>query len=111
MLEPLVSGKEAAERDAALTAAFTTITFGGTCSLPEKVNLSGAIAVKLPSEDAIKPVLKVKTFEIAGGTIKRSLEQELLGAILKFGANEAFYENEVELELTGSGASLKWGAM
>ena len=106
VVEPLVASEAKAKENAALTSAFTTLKFGGTCSLPETVKITGGIAVEAPSTDSNKPVLNVNTFSAAGKT-----EQALLGAKLKFGASEAFIVGEAKAELTGTGAALSWGAM
>jgi hypothetical protein len=106
VVEPLVASEAKAKENAALTSAFTTIQFGGTCSLPEKVNYTGAIAVKAPTTDSNKPAVNINTFSAEG-----KAEQALLGAKLKFGANEAFLQISAEFELTGGGAALSWGAM
>lgn len=106
LLLPLIGTKAQAEEAKALTLPFTTLTFGGTCALPEKVNLVGSIAIQAPSTDAVKPKLTVNTFSAEGKAI-----QTELGAQLRFGASEAFVSGEGELELTGSGAGLEWGVM
>jgi hypothetical protein len=116
VVEPLAASEAKAKENAALTSAFTTITFGGTCSLPETVKVTGGAVVKAPATDTNKPVLNVKTYEFVEKesikeSIKYSTEQELLGAKLKFGANEAFLEGTATAELTGGGAALSWGAM
>lgn len=112
IVEPEINSKANAEANKALTSAFTTITFSGTCSLPATINITGGIAVKAPATDAKEPALSVKTWELSGTTLKRTVEQELLGPILKFGANEAFIENTtVKAKLTGPNAEKIWGAM
>jgi hypothetical protein len=111
IVEPLVLNKANAEENEKLTSAFTKLTFGGTCSLPEKVNITGGIAVKAPETDAVKPKLVINTAEVVEGKHKYSKEQELLGARLKFGANEAFIAAEAEAELTGANKAAAWGAM
>lgn len=113
VVEPEITSKANAEENEKLTSAFTTLKFGGTCSLPESVKVTGGIVAKPAAADANKPVIAlVKTWEVAAGVAKRSTEQVLLGAILKFGANEAFIEaKEIVTELTGAGNALLWGAM
>lgn len=106
LLLPLIASKAQAEEAKALTLPFTTLTFGGTCSLPATANLRGSIAIQAPSADAVKPKLSVNTFSAEGKAV-----QTELGAKFSFGANEAFVSGEGELELTGSGASLEWGVM
>ena len=104
--EGFINSKATAEQAEALTLPYATVTFGGTCSLPEKVTLTGSVAGEAPLKDAIKPIQSVDTFSKAGKEL-----QALLGARLKFGANEAFISGEGQAELTGSGAGLSWGAM
>jgi hypothetical protein len=102
--EPLIASKAQAEENEKLTSAFSKLTFGGNCSLPEKVNITGAASVAAPTVDALKPVLKVDTFSAAGKAL-----QTLLGTKLKFGANEAFIQGEAETELVGGTEA--WGSM
>jgi len=106
LFEPLINSKATAEEAKALTLPFSTVKFGGTCALPEKVNITGGVAVKAPAADENKPLLNVETFSTAGKET-----QALLGAKLKFGANEAFIKGEARIELTGTGSKLSWGAM
>lgn len=103
ILEPLINSHASYLKDAELTAPFTTVLFGGTCSLPEKVNITGSLAVAAPAADAVKPVLKFETLE-------NKAIQELLGTKLKFGASQAYIEAEAEVELVGK-AGVAWGAM
>jgi hypothetical protein len=115
LFEPSVSSKAAAEENEKSTSLFTTLHFGGTCSLAKTINVTGGVAVKAPTT-AKKPKLAINTYEFeeAGGVkvkILPSKEQALLGAQLKFGESEAFLKGEEEVELTGSGASLEWGAL
>lgn len=104
--EPLVNSKAGAEANEKLTSAFTTLKFGGTCSLPETVNITGGVVAKASATDSVTQVLNVDTFSAAGKT-----EQTLLGAKLKFGASEAFIQGEAKATLSGAGAGLNWGAM
>jgi hypothetical protein len=106
LLLPLIASKAQAEEAKASTLPFTTLSFGGFCALPEKVNLTGSIAIQAPATDAVKPKLSVNTFSAEGKAV-----QAELGAKFKFGASEAFVSGEGELELTGSGAGLEWGVM
>lgn len=103
---PLVNSKTSAEEANKLTAPISTLTFGGLCPLPPKLNLTGGFTGKVSSEDAIKPVFAFNSFVEAG-----KKEQELIGAKLKFGAVEFFVNGELELELTGANAGKSWGAM
>lgn len=115
VLEPQIASKANAEANKALTSAFTTLTFGGTCSLPEKVNVTGGIVARAPDTDFLEPELSVKSWEVSGTKAVNSAEQALLGAKLKFGASEAFLEaKEIKAKLTGTEAKEKkfiWGAM
>jgi hypothetical protein len=104
VIEPGINSKADDEAVAALTKAFTTIKEGGTCALPEKAEIFGAFAAKVPATDAIKPKVAVDTFSAAG-----KAEQTLLGTKLKYGANEAFIQGEVETELVGK--NVAWGSM
>lgn len=106
LFSPLVSTKVQAEELKALTLPFAKLTFGGTCSLPAAVNVTGGVAVEAPAADTNKPLLKIDTFIAAGKTV-----QELLGAKLQFGASPAFIKGEAEIELTGANAAALWGAM
>ncbi len=99
ILVPKVTSKATAEAAEALTAAYTTIKFGGTCTLPEIVTITGSAVEKVPVADTAKPVSSVDTFSAAGKAL-----QALLGAKLKFGTNEAFIQGEGEAEIP-------WGAM
>jgi hypothetical protein len=107
VIVPIVLGKASAEADEALTAAFTTIKFGGICTLPETIKVTGSLASPTPTPvaDALKPILKLDSFSAAG-----KAEQTLLGAKLKFGANEAFVQGEGEVELP-TNPGVPWGAM
>jgi hypothetical protein len=102
---PKVTSKATAEANEALTSAFTTMKFGELCALPPTVNFTGSLATKAPIADAIKPKLALDSFSAAG-----KAEQALLGAKLKFGANEGFAQGEVEAELPNN-AGAPWGAM
>jgi hypothetical protein len=112
VLEPEITSKASAEANIALTSKFTTITFGGTCSLPATIEIHGGVVAKAPAADAVKPELSAKTWEVSAGKAVLSAEQKLLGAQLTFGANPAFAEaNNIKAELTGTGSALPWGAM
>jgi hypothetical protein len=106
LLLPLYITKAQEEEAEKLTLPFTTLKFGGTCSLPETVKITGSLAIKAPSVDANKSKVSVNTFSAAGKE-----EQALLGTKLKFGASEAFVAGEGEIELTGTGKALSWGVM
>jgi hypothetical protein len=107
---PRVTSEATAKANEALTSAFTNIKFNEeTCGLPSSVNITGSFVIKAPTADAIKPELTIKSWELVEGVVKPSAEQVLLGAKLKFGANEAFVEKEKELELIGK--NVPWGAM
>lgn len=90
---------------------FTTLTFGGTCALPEEVAISGTVAFEIPSEDLVKQVGKVDTENATKGLPGGKEIQELVGAKLKFGASEAFVKGEGFAELTGVNKGKAWGAM
>jgi hypothetical protein len=115
VLEPQINSKAGAEANKALTSVFTVINFPepNTCSLPTKNNITGAIVAKAPATDVNKPeIALVKTWELSGETVVASAEQKLFGALLKFGANEAFLEaKEVKTELTGANKAALWGSM
>lgn len=113
VVEPEATSKATAEANTKLTSSFTTLTFKEPCSLPEKNEIHGGIAVKAPAADAVKPELSVKSWQVnASKEAVSSVEQELLGAQLTFGANPAFIEaNKIIAELTGAGKALPWGAM
>ncbi|HEY6550457.1 MAG TPA: hypothetical protein VIY71_04575 [Solirubrobacterales bacterium] len=98
---PKVTSEASAKENEALTAAFTTMKFGPLCSLPPTVKITGSLTVKAPVADAIKPILKIDSLT--------KTDQELIGAKLKFGANEAFIQAEAEAELVGK--NVPWGAM
>jgi hypothetical protein len=104
VIEPGINSKADDEAVAALTKAFTTIKEGGTCALPESAPITGGFVAKVPVADAIKPKVAVDTFSAAG-----KAEQTLLGMKLKYGANEAFIQGEVETELVGK--NVAWGSM
>lgn len=106
VIEPPITSKATDEKVAKLEAPLTTLTFGGICVLPEKVNITGGLATRMPIIDDKFPSPLIDTFTTPG-----KQEQELLGLKLKFGANEAFVQGEADLELTGSGKELLWGAM
>jgi hypothetical protein len=86
---------------------FTTLEFGGTCSLPEKVKIEGSVAIQIsnPEVDAVKMKGVVDT----GGSGKQL--QEAAKAKLLFGANEAFIKGNGYVELTGAGKGSVWGVM
>jgi hypothetical protein len=112
VLEPQIASKANAEANIALTSSFTTLTFGGTCSLPAKVEIHGGVVVRAPVTDSNKPSLSVKSWEVSGSTAVLSAEQKLLGAQLTFGASPAFIEaNSIVAELTGTNKAASWGAM
>ncbi len=104
--EPSINSKATAEQAKALTLAFSIVKFGGTCSLPETVDLTGSLVVASPSTDAINPKQSSNTFSEAG-----KIEQALFGAKLKFGSSEAFIKGEAEAGLTGVNKGNDWGAM
>lgn len=104
--EPLINSHASYLEAAALTLPFSTLHFGGLCSLPKTVNVTGGVATKAPTTDSNKPELNVNTFSAEG-----KKEQELLGLKLNFGESEAFIEGKAKAELTGGGAALNWGAM
>jgi len=104
--EGFINSKTTAEQAEVGALPFAVVKFGGTCSLPETVTLTGSVAGEAPAKDAIKPIQSIDTFSKAGKEL-----QALLGAKLNFGVNEAFISGEGEGELTGSGAGLSWGAM
>jgi hypothetical protein len=106
ILVPRISSKASAEEAENLTLPFTTLTFGGTCSLPATINITGSVGEVAPKLDAVKPKQSVNTFSEAG-----KKEQELLGTKLNFGSSPAFIAGEGEAELTGTGKSLASGAM
>lgn len=112
VLEPNIASKTNAEANILLTSAFTTMTFGGACALPEIVAIGGGIVVKAPTVDTNRPKLSVKSWEVSGATAVISAEQKLLGARLTFGVNPAFIEaKNIEAELTGFNSAASWGAM
>lgn len=84
---------------------FTKLKFGGTCSLPEKVEVTGNATTLVPTTDATKQKVKFDTGTAEGQTWNSEAE-----AKLKFGANEAFIKGEVEVELLAIGGAT-WGVM
>ncbi len=76
--------------------AFTTLKFGGTCSLPEKVEITGSVATEVPTTDAAVQTVKFDGASAAGKAVTKDAK-----TLLKFGANEAFIKGEIELELAG----------
>jgi hypothetical protein len=86
--------------------AFITIEFGGTCALPEKVEVKGSFAVEIPSEDAVKLTISVDTGSAAGKEL-----QERAEAKLSFGSSEAFLQAKDFVELSGIHAGAPWGVM
>jgi hypothetical protein len=107
---PKVTSEATAKANEALTSTFTNIKFNEeTCSLPPALSVTGSFVTKAPTADAVKPILKTKSWELVAGVVKPSAEQVLLGAKLKFGANEAFLDKEDEAELVGK--AVPWGAM
>jgi hypothetical protein len=115
VLEPQINSAAGATANKALTSTFTTVNFPepNTCSLPTKNIITGGIVVSAPTADAVKPEIGlVKTWELEGEKVVASVEQKLFGALLKFGANEAFLEaKEIKAELTGTCKACSWGAM
>jgi hypothetical protein len=108
---PKVTSAATAKANEELTSSFANIKFNEeTCALPPNVNVTGSLVTKAPVADAVKPVLEIKSWELVAGVVKPSAEQVLLGAKLKFGANEAFVEAKAEAELVGK-AGVPWGAM
>lgn len=106
LAEPYISSKLTAEEAKVLTLAFSIVKFGGLCSLPETVELTGSLVVASPPTDAVNPKQSSNTFSEAG-----KIEQALFGAKLKFGTSEAFIKGEAETGLTGVNAGKAWGAM
>lgn len=106
VVEPLIASKADDESAAKLELPFTTLTFGGTCSLPGTVQVKGGAAATVPKTDSNKPKVKVDTFSAAG-----KAEQTLLGLQLTFGASPAFIAAEAEVELTGAEKAASWGGM
>jgi hypothetical protein len=87
-------------------STFTTLEFGGTCSLPEKVEVTGSFAVEVPNEDAVKLKTIIDTESEAGKKL-----QELAEAKLSFGASPAYIKAKAFVELTGAHAGAPWGIM
>jgi hypothetical protein len=111
VLEPQIASKANAEANVALTSAFTTLTFGGTCSLPATVEIHGGIVARAPDTDKLVPELSVKSWEVSAGKAVLSTEQALLGAQLTFGASPAFIEaKEIKAKLKVN-KTAEWGAM
>jgi hypothetical protein len=105
LVVPKVTSHATAEANEKLTSAFTTIKFNEeTCSLPPTVNVTGSLVTRAPALDGVLPRPAINSFSVAG-----KMEQALLGAKLKFGANEAFVEAKAEAELVGK--VVPWGAM
>jgi hypothetical protein len=75
---------------------FSNLKFGGTCTLPENVEVTGSISTEISQSDA--PIQKV-TFDAA--TAEGVVVSKDAKTLLKFGANEAFIKGEIELELEG----------
>jgi hypothetical protein len=107
---PKVTSEATAKANEALTSLFTNVKFNeNECALPPSVNITGSLVAKAPTLDTVKPKLTIKSWELVAGVVKPSAEQVLLGAKLKFGANEAFVEAEAEVELVGK--AVPWGVM
>ena len=85
---------------------FTTLIFGGECSLPEKVEITGKVAVAAPVADAVKPALAIDTGNEPGKAL-----QTLLGAGLNFGKSPATIKGNGFVELTGANKGVVFGAM
>ena len=85
---------------------FTTLTFGAECSLPEKIELTGKIAVEAPATDSVKQTLSIDTGNEPGKGI-----QTLLGAGLNFGKSPMIIKGSSFIELTGANKGVTFGAM
>jgi hypothetical protein len=84
-------------------ATFTTLKFGGTCSLPETVKVTGNAATEVSNTDAVIQKGVFDTASAAGKAIAKDAKTKL-----NFGANEAFLKGEIEVELAGG---VTWGSM
>jgi hypothetical protein len=82
---------------------FTKLKFGGTCSLPESVEVKGSVATEVPTTDAVKQKAVFDGASAAGKAVSKDANTKLL-----FGASEAFIKGEIEAELEGSPI---WGGM
>lgn len=82
---------------------FTKLKFGGTCSLPENVEVTGSVTTEVPSTDAVIQTVKFDT-----ATAEGKLWSKEANTLLKFGANEAFIKGEIEAQLEGAPS---WGVM
>ena len=76
---------------------FTKLTFGGTCSLPENVEVKGSLATEIPKTEAKVQTVNFDTATAAGKVVTKDAKTKL-----SFGANEAFIKGTIELELEGS---------
>jgi hypothetical protein len=91
-------------------APFATVEFtkGIGCALTNPVKVSGAVVFKVVTGNLIPSAANkvVKPLIEASKTL-----QKLIGDKLLYGVNEAFIDGSALLELTGSHAGLKWGAL
>lgn len=87
---------------------FTTIEFGGTCSLPEEVEIKGEVVGEiLGFTDAVK----VKASVDSGSTEGKEINELIAITPLKFGANPAYIKGQGYLTLTGKNLGKAWGGM
>jgi hypothetical protein len=84
--------------------AFTTLKFGGTCALPEKVEVTGSASTEVPQTDAVIQKASFDGASAAGKAVSKDANTKL-----NFGANEAFIKGEIEVELQTGG--VPWGVM
>jgi hypothetical protein len=91
---------------------FSKLEFGGTCSLPAKVEVTGSVAGETAGESETDGVTKEVEFDsgLAAPSMAAS-DQEVAKTALKFGANPAFIKAKATAELTGAGAGKAWGLM
>ncbi len=85
---------------------FSTLEFGGTCSLPEKVEVTGSIAGEISSGSEVD--VKEVPVNIESETAKGKAVSAIAETKLNFGASEAFLEGKAVAELTGVAS---WGVM
>jgi hypothetical protein len=83
---------------------FTTLKFGGTCSLPETIKVEGSVATEIPITDAKVQKVKFDGASAAGKAVTKEAKTKL-----SFGASEAFVKGEFEIGLQTEGAP--WGVM
>jgi hypothetical protein len=91
---------------------FTTLEFGGLCSLPKTTTVTGSVAAELPAPAVESDAAKLKA-NFESETAKGKEYNELAGvkAELLYGLSPAYLTGKAYAELAGAQAGKAWGVM